>query len=83
MATALNGHLLDYHRYAPNKKWHIDTVMKVLTTVRTRTYLLFVPLVVGSKPVAGRGVTSFTLVIHFQTGGPIGQLNTNKVLTKR
>lgn len=24
-----------YYRYAPSKRWHIDTIMRVLTTVRT------------------------------------------------
>ena len=27
------------YRHAPNKRWHVDTVMKVLTTVRPHFFM--------------------------------------------
>lgn len=30
-----------FYRYAPSKRWHIDTIMRVLTTVRVEKHLLF------------------------------------------
>lgn len=38
--------LFDF-RYAPNKRWHIDTVVKVLTTVRA--YLQFMSFISHGK----------------------------------
>ena len=33
-------------KYAPNKRWHIDTIMKVLTTVSTLCLQVFVSKVI-------------------------------------
>ena len=34
VSTRLNYGLLIFFRYPPNKRWHIDTILKVLTLVR-------------------------------------------------